>query len=307
MTNPLKHPASASPLLWNLVVCFIAVHLLGFVAIWYIFVIHCNTATVFLAFLLFVMCHLSITAGMHRLYAHQSYRASKPLEALLLLLSAATFQNSALVWAYFHRMHHWYSDTDGDPYSVRHGFWWAHFLWIFRIPMAIDPKKVKDLQRNKLVVWQHRHRNLLGLLVGLGLPTAVATSWGDTLGGLLIAGFLRLVVQYHSTWSINSVAHTFGFRRYIKIGTARLSPCLAISTVGENNHERHHLAHEDYRLGPKWYLFDIGKWFIELCAWLRLAHDLRTVSEAAVLARARKLNSRLVPHQPVSTRLGDRS
>jgi stearoyl-CoA desaturase (delta-9 desaturase) len=211
------------------------------------------------------------------------------LQALLLLLSAATFQNSALVWAYFHRMHHWHSDTDEDPYSVRHGFWWAHFLWIFRTPSAIDPRKVKDLQRNKLIVWQHRHYPLLGLLVGLGLPTALASSWGDALGGLLIAGFLRLVVQYHSTWSINSVAYTFGFRRYTVTGTARLSPYLAISTVGENNHERHHLAHEDYRLGPKWYLFDLGKWFIELCASLRLAHDLRTVSETTVLTRARKL------------------
>ena len=288
-----SHPASALPLLWNLVVCFIAVHLVGVAAIWYLFVIQYSGATVILALSLFAMCHLSISAGMHRLYAHQSYRASKPLEALLLLLSAATFQNSALVWAYFHRMHHWYSDTDGDPYSVRHGFWWAHFLWIFRIPTAIDPKKVKDLQRNKLVMWQHRHYQILALLVGLGLPTALATSWGDALGGLLVAGFLRLVVQYHSTWSINSVAHTFGFRRYMKLGTARLSPFLAISTVGENNHERHHLAHEDYRLGPKWYHLDIGRWFIVLCTWLRLAHGLRTVSEAAVLARARKLKHAL--------------
>jgi stearoyl-CoA desaturase (delta-9 desaturase) len=288
-----SHPASALPLLWNLVVCFIAVHLVGVAAIWYLFVIQYSGATVILALSLFAMCHLSISAGMHRLYAHQSYRASKPLEALLLLLSAATFQNSALVWAYFHRMHHWYSDTDGDPYSVRHGFWWAHFLWIFRIPTAIDPKKVKDLQRNKLVMWQHRHYQILALLVGLGLPTALATSWGDALGGLLIAGFLRLVVQYHSTWSINSVAHTFGFRRYMKLGTARLCPYLAISTVGENNHERHHLAHEDYRLGPKWYHLDIGRWFIVLCTWLRLAHGLRTVSEAAVLARARKLKHAL--------------
>ena len=293
MTTSLTHPASALPLLWNLVVCFIAMHLVGFVAIWYLLAIHYSVATIILAFLLFTMCHLSISAGMHRLYAHQSYRASKPLEALLLLLSAAAFQNSALVWAHFHRMHHWYSDTDGDPYSVRHGFWWAHFLWIFRIPTAIDPKKVKDLQRNKLVMWQHRHYQILALLVGLGLPTALATSWGDALGGLLIAGFLRLVVQYHSTWSINSVAHTFGFRRYMKLGTARLSPFLAISTVGENNHERHHLAHEDYRLGPKWYHLDIGRWFIVLCTWLRLAHGLRTVSEAAVLARARKLKHAL--------------
>jgi stearoyl-CoA desaturase (delta-9 desaturase) len=288
----LRHPAASLPIKWHIVAWFIAVHVLGVVAIWYLLTVHCKEETVILAVLLFVMCHISITAGVHRLYAHRSYVAAKPLEFILLLLSAATFQYSALVWVYLHRMHHWHSDTDKDPYSVRHGFWWAHFLWILRTPTDVDDRKMRDLQQNKLVTWQDRYYYPLALLIGLALPTAIASIWGDALGGLLVGGFLRLMIQYHSTWSINSVAHTFGFRRYSLSGTARLSPYLTISTVGENNHERHHLAHEDYRIGPKWYHLDIGKWFIELCACLGLAHSLRTVPENEVLARADKKETR---------------
>jgi stearoyl-CoA desaturase (delta-9 desaturase) len=284
----LRHPAASLPIRWHIAVWFIAVHLLGVVAILYLLMVLCSGKTIVLAVSLFVMCHLSITAGVHRLYSHRSYVASKPLELLLLLLSTATFQYSTLVWVYFHRLHHWYSDTDKDPYSVRHGFWWAHFLWILRTPETINLQMVKDLERNKLVVWQHRHYHILAVTVGLILPTVLASFWHDALGGLLVGGFLRIMVQYHSTWSINSIAHTFGFRRYFSTGTARLCPYLTISTVGENNHERHHLAHEDYRIGPRWYHLDIGKWFIELCSFLKLAHSLKTVSEKTVLERARK-------------------
>ena len=155
-SSKLRHPAASLPIKWHIAIWFIAVHLLGVFAIFYLLKISFSGKTLILAVSLFVMCHLSITAGVHRLYSHRSYIASKPLELLLLLLSAATFQYSALVWVYFHRLHHWYSDTDRDPYSVRHGFWWAHFLWILRTRETIDQRTVKDLEQNKLVVWQHR-------------------------------------------------------------------------------------------------------------------------------------------------------
>ena len=112
--------------------------------------------------------------------------------------------------------------------------------------------------------------------------------WSDPYGDGFVAGFLRLVFQYHCTWLINSVAHTYGFRQYGSGGTARLSPWLAISTMGENSHERHHLAPEDYRAGVKWYHFDIAKWLIQLCSVLGLAFGLRSTPENAVLLRAER-------------------
>ncbi len=288
----LQHPNAALPIRWHAVLWFIAVHLLGVAAMWYLYAVYFSWATIALAAVLFLMCHLSITAGMHRLHAHRTYRATKGLEVLLLLLSATAFQFSNYGWSFFHRMHHWFEDTDRDPYSVKHGFWWAHFRWILHTPPQVNPQSVKDLERNKLVMWQDRNYYPLAILIGLVFPTALASLWGDALGGLLVAVFLRLVFQYHFTWSINSVAHRYGSFRYVPMGTARTQghwmwfPAI---TVGEGTaHERHHHAHEDYRIDPRWWALDLGKWFIQLCSLIGLASDLRTVSEDKVCERARR-------------------
>jgi len=283
-----RHPNADAPVPWHAVIWIIAVHLLGALGIWYLWA-YFHAATVVLALGMFVLVHLSISVGLHRLYSHKAYRATKPLEIFLVLFSAAAFQASIIVWAYQHRMHHEHSDTDKDPYSVEHGFWWAHIGWIWRTKAEIDPNAVKDLRRNKRVLWQDGFHLQLAILMSFVLPTCVAAAlWNDPYGGCLVAGFLRLAAQYRTTWMINSVAHTYGFRRYESGGSARFSPWLAISTMGENSHERHHLAPEDYRAGVKWYHLDIAKWFIELCSVFGLASGLRSMPESAVLLRAQR-------------------
>ncbi len=283
-----KHPNTALPIQWDVVAWFSFVHVTGLVvAPLYILWVHYSSATLALALVLFTLAHLTISAGVHRLYSHRAYRARKPLHLFFLLFSAATFQVSVLVWAYQHRMHHWYSDTDEDPYSVVHGFWWAHFFWILRPSKTEDPDKMRDLLGNPLVVWQHRYYFRLAILMTFVLPTCIAALWGDPLGGLLVAGFTRLVFHYHLTWCINSVAHTFGTRRYRSSRSARLSIYLAPIVMGEHDHERHHLAERDYRVGTRWYHFDLGRWFIELCALMNLAYDLNTVSDDEIRLRVR--------------------
>jgi stearoyl-CoA desaturase (delta-9 desaturase) len=161
--------------------------------------------------------------------------------------------------------------------------------WIWRTTAEVDPIVVKDLQRNKLLLWQDGFHLQLAILMSFVLPVCIAgVLWSDPYGGGFVAGFLRLVFQYHCTWTINSVAHTYGFRHYESGGTARFSPWLAISTMGENSHERHHLVPEDYRAGLKWYHFDIAKWFIQLCSVLGLASGLRSMPESAVHIRAQR-------------------
>jgi stearoyl-CoA desaturase (delta-9 desaturase) len=283
-----RHSNADAPVLWHAVIWIIAVHLCGVVGIWCLWS-NFNLATVVLAVCMFVLVHLSISAGLHRLFSHKSYRATKPLELSLVLFSAAAFQSSIIEWAYQHRMHHEHSDTDKDPYSVKHGFWWAHMAWIWRTKVDVDPNTVKDLRRNKLLLWEDGFHLQLAILMSFVLPVCIAGAlWSDPYGGGFVAGFLRLVFQYHCTWLINSVAHTYGFRQYGSGGTARLSPWLAISTMGENSHERHHLAPEDYRAGVKWYHFDIAKWLIQLCSVLGLAFGLRSTPENAVLLRAER-------------------
>lgn len=161
--------------------------------------------------------------------------------------------------------------------------------WIFHTPPQAVPATIKDLERNKLIEWQHKHYHLLGPLMGFGLPTAVAGLWGDLFGGFLIAGALRLVLQYHATWTINSVAHAYGSQRYGKIGTARFARLLSPFNVGEHLHDRHHLAPTSAKFGTRWYHFDIGYWFINLCERLSLVWDVRISSEEEVTHRARRI------------------
>ena len=286
MKSAKKHPNADAPVLWDAVIWIIAVHLCGAFGAWYIWT-YFHPATLALAVCMFVLVHLSISAGLHRLYSHRAYRATKPLELFFVLFSAAAFQASIIVWAFQHRIHHEHSDTDKDPYSVEHGFWWAHMGWIWRTKVEVDPNLVKDLRRNKLLLWQDGFHLQLAILMSFVLPVCIAGAlWNDPYGGGFVAGFLRLVFQYHCTWVINSVAHTYGFRHYKSGGTARFSPWLAISTMGENSHERHHLVPEDYRAGIRWYHLDIAKWFIRLCSAVGLASSLRSLPESAVLLRA---------------------
>ena len=116
---------------------------------------------------MFILVHLSISAGLHRLSSHKAVSRNKAARSCSLLsFSAAAFQASIIVWAYQHRMHHEHSDTNKDPYSVEHGFWWAHMGWIWRTKAEIDPDvPSKDLQRNKVLVWQDGFHLQLAILM----------------------------------------------------------------------------------------------------------------------------------------------
>ncbi len=260
----------------NIAAWFALVHLFGFAGLVYLVAFPVPWQTGVFAVVWFYFCHLAISAGMHRLYSHQSYRASRPLQLFLLFFAAGVVQGSALWWVSVHRRHHKYADQEEDPHNINRGFWWAHMEWNMRQPLMIDRRGVKDLFKNPLVIWQQRNYRWLSYTVGVILPAVICfVGWGDWVGGLLVAAGLRLVVQYHTTWSINSVAHSIGWKHSTLGGTARDNWWLAPFTVGEAYHESHHVREQDYRLGRRWYDFDPGKWFIWSCAQIGLASDLK--------------------------------
>src|ERR1700733_6727141 len=105
--------------------------------------------------ILFFATGMSITGGYHRFYSHLTYKTHPAIETLLLFFGSMATQGSALRWAYEHRNHHAYVDTDRDPYSIKKGFWYAHIMWLFHNPMPIEKKVVPDLMKNPLVMFQH--------------------------------------------------------------------------------------------------------------------------------------------------------
>lgn len=235
------------------------------------------------ALALFVFSGLSITAGYHRLWSHRTYDAHWSVRFLFALGGAMALQNSALHWSSDHREHHKHVDhDDNDPYSASRGFWYSHIGWMLREYQPdkyYDYNNVKDLQRDKIVMWQHKHYLALTLLMNIGVPILIGLLLGQVVAALLVAGFLRLVVNHHTTFFINSLAHIWGKRPYTERNSARDNGVLAFLTFGEGYHNFHHIFSGDYRNGIRWYQFDPTKWLIRGMSYIGLAKNLKRASE----------------------------
>ena len=225
---------------------------------------------------------MSITGGYHRLWAHKAYEASPALKWLFAFWGAGALQNSILVWASDHRRHHRHvDDNELDPYSAGRGLWFSHMGWMLREYRCNEPdfSNARDLERDPIVVWQHRHYVPLTVFMNLGLPLLLGVWLGDIIGTVLLVGLLRLVVNHHVTFFINSLAHFWGSRPYTESNSARDNGFLAFLTYGEGYHNFHHIFQADYRNGIRWWQWDPTKWMISACARLGLASNLNRVPD----------------------------
>lgn len=225
---------------------------------------------------------LAITGGYHRLWAHRAYEAHWALRLWFALWGAGALQNSVLVWASDHRRHHRHVDDDEqDPYSAGRGLWFSHMGWILReyCTNAEDFSNAADLERDPILRWQHKHYVAITALMNIGLPLLLGLALGDVIGTLLLVGLLRLVLNHHTTFFINSLAHYWGTQPYTEENSARDNGFLAFLTYGEGYHNFHHIFQNDYRNGARWYQWDPTKWMIALCAHLKLASDLKRIPD----------------------------
>ena len=223
---------------------------------------------------------LAITCGYHRLFAHTTYEAHPALKIVYLLFGAMALQNSALLWSAGHRTHHRHiDDPERDPYCARRGFWFSHMGWMLRIYPSGEPdlSTVRELERDPLVMWQHRHYLPLALGMNIGLPLLIGWACGDIVGVFLLGGVLRLVVSHHLTFFINSLAHIVGIQPYTDENTARDNAVVALLTFGEGYHNFHHMFAHDYRNGVRWWQWDPSKWFICAMQWIGLTTGLKRV------------------------------
>lgn len=247
---------------------------------------------------------MSITVGYHRLWAHKTFEAHPILEFILALGGAFALQNSALHWSSDHRVHHKFVDqNDKDPYSAKKGFWFSHIGWMLRDYQGEnygDYSNCRDLQKNKIVMWQHKHYLALSMIMNWGIPIALGIVFNDIWGMLLTAGFLRLVLSHHFTFFINSLAHIWGSQPYTDKNTAKDNGVLAFFTYGEGYHNYHHIFESDYRNGIRWYQFDPSKWFIKAASVVGLTKNLRTVPEDKIQAALWKMEKSRVERKLIS-------
>jgi stearoyl-CoA desaturase (delta-9 desaturase) len=225
---------------------------------------------------------LAITAGYHRLWSHRTYSAHWSVRLFFMLFGAMSLQNSILIWSSQHRTHHRFvDDVDKDPYSARRGFWFSHMGWILRdYPSGVnDFSNARDLERDPMVMFQHRYYVPLTLFMNIAFPLLLGWAVGDVWGVFLLAGLLRLVINHHCTWFINSLAHMWGSQPYTDENSARDNGALAFLTFGEGYHNFHHIFQNDYRNGVRWWQWDPTKWLINTLSAMGLADNLKTVPD----------------------------
>lgn len=250
-------------------------------------------------FVLLYITGLSITGGYHRFYSHRTFKTNRFMEVILLFFGSMAGQGSALRWSFDHRIHHAHVDTDEDPYSIKKGFWYAHFLWIFEKPRPYDTKVIPDLLSNRLVIFQDRFYGLLFLGTNLLAFGLVGWSLNDYLGALVMAVGLRLFLLHHFTWFINSLAHTWGDKPFSQEHSAVNNYIISLLTFGEGYHNFHHTYANDYRNGVYWYQFDPTKWLIWVLSKLGLVQNLRkmdayTIKKRLVIEHKNLLMDRLI-------------
>ncbi len=150
---------------------------------------------------------------------------------------------------------------------------------------------MKDLSADPLIAWQDRHYVALAVVFCGLVPLGLGFLWGDPIGAVLVAGFLRLVAQWHATFAVNSFAHWIGTQPYSTANSARDSVWTALISMGEGYHNFHHRFQADYRNGVRWFHFDPTKWFVWTMEKIGVTSDLRRVSPESIARCTRYADS----------------
>jgi stearoyl-CoA desaturase (delta-9 desaturase) len=272
----------------------IAMHLGCLGVIWVGF----SATALIVALALYALRMFAITGFYHRYFSHRSFRTSRVFQFLMGLAGASALQRGPLWWAGHHREHHRHSDGPGDLHSPRRrGLLYSHMGW-FNAPanFATRRERVKDLERYPELRLLDRWDMLVavGLFAALfllgellaGLAPALGTSgWQMVVWGF----FISTVVLYHATYTINSLAHRFGRRRYATKDDSRNNFLLALLTFGEGWHNNHHHHPAAARQGFYWWEIDLSWYGLKLLSWMGLIWDLKSVP--ARVREARKEGS----------------
>ncbi|MBI2394503.1 MAG: acyl-CoA desaturase [Deltaproteobacteria bacterium] len=220
---------------------------------------------------LYLVRMFAITAGYHRYFAHRAFKTSRVFQFLLALIGTTATQKGPLWWAAIHRRHHRESDTPRDVHSpVQRGFWWSHMGWILANEHEeYEPSEVKDLWKYPELRWLDRWHvvPVLALLLG--------TLFIGGLRGLTWWYCVSTVLVMHGTFTINSLSHVWGHRRFATSDDSRNNPVLALITLGEGWHNNHHRYMHTANQGFYWWQVDISYYALKALSWVGVTWDLR--------------------------------
>ncbi|HVU03658.1 MAG TPA: acyl-CoA desaturase [Polyangiaceae bacterium] len=246
---------------------FLAFHVL---AVAYVLVAGFSLSGLGLAVALYYLRMFGVTGGYHRYFSHRSFKTSRAFQFVLAFLAMTSVQKGVLWWASHHRLHHKNSDLPGDVHSAKlDGFVWSHVGWILsRQYQETEGSRVRDLAKYPELVFLNRFHLVPPIVYGVVLYLLGGT-WA--LGwGLLVS----TVLLWHGTFTINSLSHVFGGRRYRTTDESRNNYFLALVTMGEGFHNNHHYYQRSANQGFYWWEFDATYLVLRALALVGIVWDV---------------------------------
>jgi stearoyl-CoA desaturase (Delta-9 desaturase) len=241
---------------------------------------------------MYVFTGLGVTVGYHRLFTHRAFDAPRPVRYAFAILGSMAVQGSPIDWVADHRRHHAFTDREGDPHSphghgsgvrgVLRGLWYAHMGWLVDTqgqsskrrfaPELLEDPGMRAINRAFLPLIG------LSLLIPFALGWAIGGTLTAALTALLWGGLVRVFFLHHVTWSINSVCHFAGRRRFATDDESRNVAWLALPSFGESWHHNHHAFPRSARQGLRWWEFDISGMVIRGLERVGLAYNVVKIS-----------------------------
>lgn len=262
---------------WLRILPFIGMHLMCAGVIW----VGVSSTALLVAAALYVLRLVAITGFYHRYFSHRTFRTSRPVQFVFAVLGTMAVQRGPLWWAAHHRHHHAHADEEHDSHSpTRHGFWWSHFGWFMnRSNFGTRSELIQDLTRYPELRWLDR----FDIVPPIALAVLLYVFGGAQL--LIWGFFISTVLLHHVTFTVNSLAHRFGRRRYATSDDSRNNWWIALLTFGEGWHNNHHHFPGSVRQGFYWWEIDLTYYLLRAMAACGLVWDLKPVPERIREAR----------------------
>jgi stearoyl-CoA desaturase (delta-9 desaturase) len=241
---------------------------------------------------MYLVSAFGITIGYHRLLTHRAFDSPRPVRYALAMMGQTAVQGPVIDWVADHRKHHAFTDEEGDPHSPHghgsgfkgalHGLYHAHVGWLFLTQGRADRRRyARDLMDDpvmKRISKSFLPNAALGVAIPFGLGLAITGTLSGGLSALLWGGLVRIFFLHHVTWSINSVCHFFGRRRFAVDDHSTNVFWLALPSLGESWHHNHHAFPRSAHHGLRWWEVDVSGIVILAMKRLGLAHDVVTIS-----------------------------
>lgn len=287
MSQPLAinlSRAAQGQLHYSICTQFLLLHLAPLLAIW----TGVSAAAVGVCIALYVVRMFAITAGFHRLLSHRTYQTGRVFQFLIAFVGTASYQRGPLWWSAHHRHHHLHTDTSVDIHSpVKRSVWQSHTGWFLsRESQQTDFKLVANLVKYPELRWLDKYYIVppallaaatfaLGALLQRYAPSLGTSGWQMLVWGF----FVSTVLLYHGTFTVNSLAHLYGSRRFDTADDSRNNFFVALITLGEGWHNNHHHYPSSERQGFYWWEIDIAHYVLRALSWTGVVWDLKAPPE----------------------------